>query len=98
MLLQILDNMKARRYRTYAAKSSESIQEILESRQISREEFESLNPEVDPDNLADHEIIKLPAHKYSPHEQLEMHGSLGRPQTFSLSNWVVNGFIIGTSP
>lgn len=91
----VLANMKARRYRTYAVKRNESILDIIDSRNIAREEVDALNPEVDLENMAEHEIIKLPAHKYSPYEQHEMHGTLGDPQTLSPGGWLTNTLIAG---
>lgn len=94
----VLHNMKTRRYRTYAAKQNESIDDIISARNITREEVKGLNPDVDLGNLADHEIIKLPAHKYSPHEQHEMQGTLGGPEALTPGSWLANTLTAGVAP
>ena len=48
----VLDSMKSRRYRTYAVKRNETIEDIIGSRGIELEEVEDLNPETDLDSLA----------------------------------------------
>ena len=91
----ILKNMKERRYRTYAVRGHETIEDIMEARDIEWSEVEALNPELDLDNLQSREIIKLPAHKYSSHEQYEMQGAFGSPRTFHVGSLLMNSLLAG---
>ena len=91
----VLKNMKERRYRTYAVRRHETIEDIIEARQLGWSEVEALNPGTDLDNLTAREIIKLPAHKYSAHEQYEMQGSLGSSQTFHIGSLLMNSLFAG---
>lgn len=93
----ILKHMKERRYRTYAVQRHETIEDIIEARQIEWSEVENLNPGSDLDNLKAREIIKLPAHKYSAHEQYEMQGSLGSSQAFHVGSLLTNSLAAGSA-
>lgn len=93
----ILENMTSRSYRTYAVKEGESIDGIISSRGISREEVDELNPGSDLDSLAARVVIKLPAHKYSAREEHELHGGLGL-HTLRPGTWFSNTVIAGTTP
>lgn len=86
--------MISRSYRTYAVKEGETIDTIIESRRISMEEVDKLNPGSDLDNLAPREIIKLPAHRYSAHEEYESHGLLGN-RILKPGGWFANTLIAG---
>ena len=92
----ILENMTSRSYRTYAVKEGESIDGIISSRGISREEVDELNPGSDLDSLAARVVIKLPAHKYSAREEHELHGGLGL-HTLRPGTWFSNTVIAGTT-
>ena len=93
----ILENMTSRSYRTYAVKEGESIDGIISSRGISREEVDELNPGSDLDSLAARVVIKLPAHKYSAREEHELHGGLGL-HTLRPGTWFSNTVIAGIPP
>lgn len=94
----VLKNMMERKYRTYAVRGHESIDDIIEARQLTLSEVEALNPGTDLDDLKPREIIKLPAHKYSAHEEYEMQGSLGSSQTFHLGSLLMNSLFAGVAP
>lgn len=91
---QILEHMIARKYRTYAVKEGETIESIISSRDISREEVEKLNPGSKLDSLETREVIKLPSHKYSSREEYELHGTLGM-KIFKPGGWLANTLIAG---
>lgn len=93
----VLKNMMERKYRTYAVRGHESIEDIMEARQMEWSEVEALNPGTDLENLKPREIIKLPAHKYSAHEEYEMQGSLGSSQTFHVGSVLMNTLLAGKS-
>lgn len=91
----ILKNMKERRYRTYAVRGNETIEDIMDARNITWSEVENLNPDTDLDNLKSREIIKLPAQKYSAHEQHEMQGTFGSPKVFHLGSVLMDSLLAG---
>ena len=93
----ILKNMIERKYRTYAVQRHETIEDIMEARQLELSEVEALNPGTDLDDLKAREIIKLPAQKYSAHEQYEMQGTLGSPQAFHIGSVLMNSVLAGES-
>ena len=45
---QILDGMKTGNYRTYPVRQGEKLQDILDKRKISEQEFKALNPDINP--------------------------------------------------
>jgi LysM repeat protein len=47
----ILDGMGQGRYRTYPIRKGEKLEEVLSKRGITMEEFEKLNPEVNPNKV-----------------------------------------------
>lgn len=93
----ILKNMIERKYRTYAVQGHETIEDIIEARQIGWAEVEALNPDTDLDDLKARDIIKLPANKFSAHEQHEMQGAFGSPQTFHIGSVLMNSVLAGES-
>lgn len=94
----ILKNMIERKYRTYAVQGHETIEDIMQARQLEWSEVEGLNPGTDLDDLKPREIIKLPAHKYSAHEQYEMQGTFGSPQAFHVGSVLMNSVLAGKLP
>ena len=91
----ILKNMIERKYRTYAVQGHETIEDIMQARQLEMSEVEALNPGTDLDDLKAREIIKLPVHKYSAHEQYEMQGTFGSPQAFHIGSVLMNSVLAG---
>jgi LysM domain len=48
---QILDGMKAGNYRTYPIRAGEKLSDVLANRKISMDEFQLLNPELNPNKV-----------------------------------------------
>ncbi|KAK9795496.1 hypothetical protein WJX73_008256 [Symbiochloris irregularis] len=78
----ILQGIGPGTYRTYPVRAGETIEDIISKRNISRREVDQLNQEANLDNLFEHQLIKLPANKFTVREREMLTGTLGVPQEF----------------
>lgn len=90
----ILDGMGQGRYRTYPIRKGEKLEEVLSKRGISMEEFEKLNPGVNPKKVPENYVVQLPRNKYTARER-EMLIGAGAPAEWFVEDWGIFGAGLG---
>eukprot|EP01025_Chloroclados_australasicus_P009573 TRINITY_DN13659_c0_g1_i3.p2 TRINITY_DN13659_c0_g1~~TRINITY_DN13659_c0_g1_i3.p2 ORF type:complete len:243 (+),score=26.35 TRINITY_DN13659_c0_g1_i3:200-928(+) len=78
---EMIKGMDRGKYRVYPLRKGESLEDVLSKRKITMVEFLKLNPELDINNMAETEIVKLPASKFTVREQAMLR-SAGAPSAF----------------
>lgn len=79
---EILQGIGPGTYRTYPVRAGETIEDIISKRSISRREADQLNADLNLDNLFEHQLIKLPANKFTVREREMLTGTVGVPNEF----------------
>lgn len=80
--LNILRGINLKGARSYPVREGETIGDIIGKRNITMDEVEKLNPNVDLKRLKEGQVIKLPAGKYTKREKEMMVGSGIVPSEF----------------
>lgn len=80
-------------YRVYPVREGESLNDVIAKRRITVDEMMSLNPGIDLNNLKAHQLLKLPANKFTVREREMLIGSgIVPPEFFEAAK---NPFVIG---
>ena len=92
--LEIVEGIRTGGVRDYPVRAGEKLEDILDKRGITMEEFKNLNPDVG--KIQDNQVILLPSNKFTVREQEMLAGSGIVPREFFISpNVVVPSIVLG---